>query len=61
MLLAVQAAKTVRYRSPHPDYRSPLEACMIVEPHSVRVHGRTNVDADEATIREAVEQLKQQL
>ena len=59
MLLAVQAAKIVRYRSPHPDYYSPLQACMLSEPESVRTHGRTDINADKATIREVVEQLEQ--
>lgn len=55
MLLAVQAAKRMRYLSPHPDYYSALRACVAVEP-KLEV-GQYNAKFSKGRIKIAVDRL----
>ena len=59
MLLAVEAAKKVRYPLYHPDYHNPLRACLSAEPPGPgdTKHGRQGDHI--ATIMRAVRRLEE--
>ena len=59
MLMAVEAAKIIRYKSYHPDYHTPLKACFELEPGPGNDSGRTSLNISLAHIKTTVRQLQQ--